>query len=191
MYYYTDGLPCSAKPPFPAPAYHDVDYAEGGDVIERTHINCHHNFRTGVPQICNFHKLSRMDISRPNTGIFLYGTPGPFSRRGIRNEKSPIFALSSPSPICPLLYAGTAGRVYELEILAMNSSSHLMDPYFAGLSDVFHTKLAGGLAMYEMDGTDSAQVAYIPSKIYKQRLGDHTIKESLIGNESRLDPRWE
>ena len=48
-----------------------------------------------------------------------------------RHENSPIFSLSSPDPICPIVYAGTTGKVYELEISEIDYKGNLVDPYFA------------------------------------------------------------
>jgi hypothetical protein len=131
-----------------------------------------------------------MDMYRPNASIFLYGTPGPHSRYGARHEKSPIFALSSPSLICPYVYAGTTGRVYELEVSEMNVAGKPIDPYFASPSDAGRVKLAEELVMYEMDGTDSALLANVPGSLYTQESGTRIINPILVENESRLDTRW-
>lgn len=192
VYRYIEGLPCSVNPPTPSPQDSKrIDYAEEFKSAHDSSVNCYHDFHTGSLRICQFHELSRMHLYRPNASIFLYGKPGPRSRHGSSQGKMPIFALSSPSPICPLVYVGTAGRVYELEISEINNAGDVMDPYFSAPAGAGFAKQVEELVMYQMDGTDSAQVMDVPAWLYRQEQGYRKINSHVNRNERLLDNRWD
>lgn len=132
---------------------------------------------------------------RPNTGLHIYGMPRPSRPSYLleRHEKFPIFALSSPDPICPLVYVGTTGEVYELEVSEMNMTGDLIDPYFAAPPLSGHLKQSQRLFMYEMDDSDSAQVTSVmPNSTWIQQPSPPTLSKSFNRNknEIRLDARW-
>jgi hypothetical protein len=183
VYHYTDGLECSGFSPSPKPI------SRLGDNIEGENRDCHHDFRTDIVRTCHFHTLSRMDIYRRNATIFLYGAPrhlGPHTRAMSGHENSPIFSLSSPDPVCPVVYAGTTGRVYELEISETDHDGNLLDPYFAAPPGAGLAKQVHELAMYEMDEGDSS---YHTPFLWVQPEGRRTRNRRLRG-KSRLDSRW-
>jgi hypothetical protein len=151
--------------------------------------DCHHDFRTDTVRTCHFHMFSRMDIYRRNTTIFLYGAPrllNPHARSMSRHESSPIFSLSSPDPICPVVYAGTTGRVYELEISETDYNGNLVDPYFAATPGACLAKETQELAMYEMDDDDSG--FHMPM-LWVRPEGRRIRNFSLMG-QSRIDSLW-
>jgi hypothetical protein len=132
-----------------------------------------------------------MDIIRSNTTIFLYGAPrllNAHTRAVSRHENSPIFSLSSPDPICPVVYAGTTGMVYELEISETDhTGKNLLDPYFAPPPGAGLAKQTQELAMYEMG--DGSTDYHIPL-LWVQPEGRHIRNQILGENLSRLDTRW-
>jgi hypothetical protein len=103
-----------------------------------------------------------------------------------RHESSPIFSLSSPDPICPVVYAGTTGRVYELEISETDYNGNLVDPYFAATPGACLAKETQELAMYEMDDDDSG--FHMPM-LWVRPEGRRIRNFSLMG-QSRIDSLW-
>ncbi len=202
VYHFTDGLPCSGDSPFPENTFGKVREAEvlldtrkSWSTSHRRVEKCQHDIRTEVAQICNFHRLSRLDVYRPNTSIFVYGRPSVLAahnRAGARPEISPVFSLSSPDPVCPVVYVGVTGAVYEFEISEVNKAGDVADPYFAAPTGAALAKRTQDLVMYEMDGSDSAKLADgLPSDLWRLPQGHLAINPDLDRNESRLDPRWQ
>jgi hypothetical protein len=200
-YHYTDGLPCSADSPFPENTFGKVRRVEVPMVApespnpsDRRVDKCHHDLRTDVAQICNFHKLSRLDLYRPNTSIFVYGAPRApvgHTRVRARPDMSPIFSLSSPDPICPVVYAGATGAVYEFELSEVNKVGDVMDPYFAAPPGAGFKKYTRDVVMYEMDSSDSAKTpGGLPGALWVVPDGRLIRNKDLDKNESRLDTRW-
>ena len=204
VYYHTDGLPCSANPPYPLPSRRKqtlgmdllsledtsksvvVDSDGSRHFMPQCHFNPH-------PRTCRFHQLSRTDLYRPNANLFLYGS----TTTGRSVQKSPIYALSSPSGICPLVYAGTNGMVYELEVSDRTlRGDQRADPFFPTPP---HTgQLFEELALYETDdgrlksGASSAVPPLL--RAFKHGVLNENIPPPSIlpvaGRERRLDERW-
>ena len=204
VYYHTDGLPCSSYPPYPKPSRRkqtlgmnslSLDDAYESLVVESNDFRynmpqCKFNRH---PQTCCFHQLSRTDFYRPNANLFLYGS----TTTGRSVQKSPIYALSSPSGVCPLVYAGTNGMVYELEISDRDWRSDRADPFFPPTQP--HTgQRFEELAMYETDDgrLKSATSSIVPTllRAFKPGVLNENVPPPaqlpVAGRERRLDERW-
>jgi hypothetical protein len=204
VYYHTDGFPCSPNPPYPQPSRRKqtlgMDFLSLEGTYESLAVKsygsryymsqCHFNRH---PQTCHFHQLSRTDLYRPNANLFLYGS----TTAGRSIQRSPIYALSSPSGICPLVYAGTNGMVYELEISDKNWRGERADPFFPPAQP--HTgQRFEELAMYETDdgrfksGTSSAVPPLL--RAFKHGVLNENLpspsRPPVTGRERRLDEQW-
>lgn len=190
VYHYTDGLECDELSPNPRPLWNLRVAVEGK--YDTAVEDCRHDLRTDTVRTCHFHTLSRMDIYRRNTSIFLYGAPrilNPHTRAASHHENSPIFSLSSPDPICPVVYAGTTGMVYELEISETDYDGNLLDPYFAAPPGAGLTKITQELAMYEMDDGGGDPGQYLLGPLWVQPEGRRIRNRSLMSDLGRLDRR--
>lgn len=195
-YYHTNALACSSCTPFPGPSF-GYQHMTSSDAFRRMKIvqksnslsdlqKCHYDFRTGSTRTCRFHELSKMDLYRPNTNIYLYGTQR--NNYG-RHVKSPIFSLSSANALCPVVYAGTTGRVYELEISEMTEEGDLLDPYFAADPGSGLLKNVEELTMYETYITQGT--AQVPDELWRQHGGPRSVQERRYWSDLRLNERWQ
>jgi hypothetical protein len=108
-------------------------------------------------------------------------------------EKSPIFSISSPSSTSPVVYAGTSGRVYELEVSELDKSGLPIDPYFAVNRDLATPKRSEPLSMFESNGRDDERIpGSMPRVLWKQHPGEfRPERDETKMYTGRLDERWQ
>jgi hypothetical protein len=213
VYQYTDGLSCSKRE---LPASSGGDYTRYPELPRNPNqteskvlvsdlqtmgikdalaheqdSRCRYDIPDAPPQICNFHRLSRLDKYRPNMNMYLYGrTPG----NNGQSISSPIFSLSSPHPLCPIVYAGTAGKITELEIAEFNVKGDVLDPWFAATPGAALERWTplDILAMYETDDGRSPRrgsgMRDTPSKLWWNGEKPNWITKQA--ERTRLDSRW-
>ncbi|ROT36664.1 hypothetical protein SODALDRAFT_335774 [Sodiomyces alkalinus F11] len=122
-YRYTDALPCSPSPPFPAPP--DADWSlplpHRRPRPDLVHSRCNHAENT----VCTFHRLAREDDYHPNACLILQ--PSSSSNRSSstssrRSLPSRIHSLAKSSNAADAFYVGLPGAVAEMRLVAEGES---------------------------------------------------------------------
>jgi hypothetical protein len=151
--------------------------------------------RNGNLGQCLYHSTCHLSMFRPNVSFFLYGLPpsqlryraGHTAPGSMHHAAGPIYSLSSPGDTCPVVYAGTSGRVHEIDITETKIKFsgpgeryvQPQDQYFTNLSkrgwDVTWGSRREDLTMMETDdGCGKAIQEYEDVKmvLWRQDLGE-------------------
>lgn len=163
LYYATDLDPCSS-------------HSKGRQ------MECFANVKQ-YPICCQYHYDAR--YNRPNTNVFLSEFKGSNYHR--RQQDSPVYSLSSPSPCSPTFFAGVEGKILQIDVVSIMDRHP--DPIFGyGLRHVSNRD-----SDLRMKWNPDSDVLCLPS--YNQGHGNIDLMvQQQIGeiapSRTELDERW-
>ena len=145
------------------------------------------SFRAMSPFCCQYHRDTRWN--RHNYNLFLEPTPerrqGRWSHTSRRRTEGPVYALSSPSPCSPTVFAGVERDILQLDVVSVMDRN----------PDPTNEDIRGRITNENIADRCNLQSTEINMALYEHRQGNITLHKQqkvnhAIGLRKGWDERW-